>query len=81
MTLTDKKKKEMAKNLAKAYNRKIKKALEYINNFLAERETTDKHLPILLSDIVQIKEILEGEKWQSKLRYSLSNQVSQYIVI
>ena len=62
MTLTDKKKKEMAKNLAKAYNRKIKKALDHINNFLAERETADKHLPILLSDITQIKEILEEEK-------------------
>ena len=55
----------MAKSLVKSNNKKIKKALDYINNFLDEREKTDKSskypLPILLSDIIQIKEILEAD--------------------
>ena len=56
----------MAKSLVKSNNKKIKKALDYINNFLDEREKTDKSskypLPILLSDITDIKEILETGK-------------------
>ena len=55
----------MAKSLVKSNNKKIKKALDYINNFLDEREKTDKSpkypIPILLSDIIQIKEILEAD--------------------
>ena len=47
------------KNSASAYNKKIKKALDHINRFLAEREENKNRLPILLSDITNIKEILE----------------------
>ena len=43
----------------------MKEEDDYINNFLDEREKTDKSskypLPILLSDIIQIKEILEAD--------------------
>ena len=59
MTLTDKEKLRMAKNLVKSNNKKIKKALDHINRFLAEREENKNRLPILLSDITDIKEILE----------------------
>ena len=62
MTQTDKEKLQMAKNLVKANNKKIKKALEHINRFLAEREENKNELPILLSDITDIKEILETGK-------------------
>ena len=59
MTLTDKEKLRMAKNLVKSNNKKIKKALDHINRFLAEREENKNRLPILLSDITKNKEILE----------------------
>ena len=62
MTLTDKEKLRMAKNLVKSNNKKIKKALDHINRFLAEREDNKNELPILLSDITDIKEILETGK-------------------
>ena len=39
--------------------KKIKKALDHINRFLAEREENKNQLPIFLSDITDIKEILE----------------------
>ena len=52
----------MAKNLVKSNNKKIKKALDHINRFLAEREENKNELPILLSDITDIKEILETGK-------------------
>ena len=60
----------MAKNLVKSNNKKIKKALDHINRFLAEREETKNELPIFLSDITDIKEILEEwnkeEGWQNQ---------------
>ena len=59
MTLTDKEKLRMAKNLIKSNNKKMKKALDHINRFLAEREENKNQLPIFLSDITDIKEILE----------------------
>ena len=59
MTLTDKEKLRMAKNLVKSNNKKIKKSLDHINRFLAEREENKNELPIFLSDITDIKEILE----------------------
>ena len=46
-------------HLVKAINKKIKKALDHINRFLAEREENKNRLPILLSDITNNKEILE----------------------
>ena len=49
----------MAKNLIKSNNKKMKKALDHINRFLAEREENKNQLPIFLSDITDIKEILE----------------------
>ncbi len=49
----------MAKNLVKSNNKKIKKALDHINRFLAEREENKNELPIFLSDITDIKKILE----------------------
>ena len=55
----DKEKLRMAKNLVKSNNKKIKKALDHINRFLAEREENKNSLPIFLSDITAIKEILE----------------------
>ena len=58
----DKEKLRMAKNLVKSNNKKIKKALDHINRFLAEREENENELPILLSDITDIKEILETGK-------------------
>ena len=60
--MNDKEKLRMAKNLVKANNKKIKKALDHINRFLAEREENKNELPILLSDITDIKEILETGK-------------------
>jgi len=58
----DKEKLRMAKNLVKSNNKKIKKALDHINRFLSEREENKNELPILLSDITDIKEILETGK-------------------
>ena len=63
MTQTDKEKLRMAKNLVKSNNKKIKKALDHINRFLAEREENKNELPIFLADITDIKEILE--EWNS----------------
>ena len=59
MTQTDKEKLRMAKYLVKSNNKKIKKALDHINHFLAEREENKNTSLILLSDITDIKEILE----------------------
>ena len=56
----DKEKLRMAKNLVKSNNKKIKKALDHINRFLAEREENKNELPIFLADITDIKEILES---------------------
>ena len=56
----DKEKLRMAKNLVKSNNKKIKKALDHINRFLAEREDNKNTSLILLSDITDIKEILES---------------------
>ena len=56
----DKEKLRMAKNLVKSNNKKIKKALDHIKRFLAEREENKNELPIFLSDITDIKEILES---------------------
>ena len=56
----DKEKLRMTKNLIKSNNKKIKKALDHINRFLAEREENKNELPIFLSDITDIKEILES---------------------
>ena len=58
----DKEKLRMAKNLVKSNNKKIKKALDHINRFLAEREENKNTSLILLSDITDIKEILETGK-------------------
>ena len=60
--IDDKEKLRMAKNLVKSNNKKIKKALDHINRFLTEREENKNELPILLSDITDIKEILETGK-------------------
>ena len=57
-TKEDKKAQEEAKGVVE----KIKKALDHINRFLAEREENKNELPILLSDITDIKEILETGK-------------------
>ena len=58
--IDDKEKLRMAKNLVKLNNKKIKKALDHINRFLAEREENKNTSLILLSDITDIKEILES---------------------
>ena len=58
----DKEKLRMAKNLVKSNNKKIKKALDHINRFLAEREENKNTSLILLSDITDIKKILETGK-------------------
>ena len=60
--IDDKEKLRMAKNLVKLNNKKIKKALDHINRFLAEREENKNTSLILLSDITDIKEILETGK-------------------
>jgi hypothetical protein len=52
----------MAKNLVKSNNKKIKIALDHINRFLAEREENKNTSLILLSDITDIKKILETGK-------------------
>ena len=57
--IDDKEKLRMAKNLVKSNNKKIKKALDHINRFLAEREENKNTSLILLSDITDIKKILE----------------------
>jgi|TARA_B100001013_G_C24362161_1_gene344739 hypothetical protein len=56
--MNDKEKLRMAKNLVKSNNKKIKKALDYINNVLDEREMDNKRE----YDITCIKEILEEDK-------------------
>tara|TARA_B100000745_G_scaffold173066_1_gene113422 strand:- start:379 stop:552 length:174 start_codon:yes stop_codon:yes gene_type:complete len=56
--MNDKEKLRMAKNLVKSNNKKIKKALDYINNVLDEREIDNKRE----YDITCIKEILEEDK-------------------
>ena len=58
----DKEKLRMTKDLVKSNNKKIKKALDHINRFLAEREKNENELPILLSDITDIKSLLETGK-------------------
>jgi hypothetical protein len=60
--IDDKEKLRMAKNLVKSNNKKIKKALDHINRFLAEREENKNTSLILLSDITDIKKILETGK-------------------
>ena len=60
--IDDKEKLRMAKNLVKSNNKKIKKALDHINRFLAEREENKNTSPILRSDITNIKSILETGK-------------------
>ena len=52
----------MATKLVKSNNKKVKKALDYVNRFLAEREKNENELPILLSDITNIKALLETGK-------------------
>jgi len=52
----------MATKLVKSNNKKVKKALDHINRFLAEREKNENELPILLSDITDIKSLLETGK-------------------
>tara|TARA_B100000749_G_scaffold29891_1_gene20869 strand:+ start:1057 stop:1230 length:174 start_codon:yes stop_codon:yes gene_type:complete len=56
--MNDKEKLRMAKNLVKSNNKKIKKALDYINNVLDEREIDNERE----YDITCIKEILEEDK-------------------
>ena len=58
----DKEKLRMTKNLVKSNNKKIKKALDHINRFLAERDESKNTSLILLSDITDIKTILETGK-------------------
>jgi hypothetical protein len=60
--IDDKEKLRMAKNLVKSNNKKIKIALDHINRFLAEREENKNTSLILLSDITDIKKILETGK-------------------
>ena len=61
----------MAKNLVKSNNKKIKKALDYINNVLDEREMDNKRE----YDITCIKEILEEDKkWVFSVTHSKSFQ-------
>jgi hypothetical protein len=60
--INDKEKLRMAKNLVKSNNKKIKIALDHINRFLAEREENKNTSLILLSDITDIKKILETGK-------------------
>jgi len=60
--ISPKEKLRMTRDLVKSNNKKIKKALDHINRFLAEREENKNELPILLSDITDIKEILETGK-------------------
>ena len=58
-----KEKLRITRDLVKSNNKKIKIALEHINRFLDERENNNPDgLPILLSDITDIKEILETGK-------------------
>ena len=60
--IDDKEKLRMTKNLVKSNNKKIKIVLDHINRFLAEREKNENTSPILLSDITEIKKILETGK-------------------
>ena len=65
MTQTDKEKLRMAKNLVKSNNKKIKKALEAIDEFLVRRWTKTKdggysERKVGVEEIKKIKEILES---------------------
>jgi hypothetical protein len=60
--ISPKEKLRMTRDLVKSNNKKIKITLDHINRFLAEREENKNELPILLSDITDIKEILETGK-------------------
>jgi hypothetical protein len=60
--ISPKEKLRMTRDLVKSNNKKIKLTLDHINRFLAEREENKNELPILLSDITGIKEILETGK-------------------
>ena len=60
MAQTDKEKLQMAKNLVKANNKKIKKALEVIDVWVDDRFQLDiLDWKLMKDDLVKIKEILE----------------------
>ena len=60
MTLTDKEKLRMAKNLVKSNNKKIKKALEVIDVWFDDRYQLDIiDWKLMTEDLKKIKEILE----------------------
>ena len=65
----------MTRDLVKSNNKKIKLTLDHINRFLAEREENKNELPILLSDITDIKEILET----GKLPTLIKDQYPQFL--
>ena len=60
MTLTDKEKLRMAKNLVKSNNKKIKKALEVLNVWFDDRYQLDIiDWKLMTEDLAKIKKILE----------------------
>ena len=60
MTQTDKEKLQMAKNLVKANNKKIKKALEVIDVWVDDRYQLDIiDWKLMTEDLAKIKKILE----------------------
>ena len=60
MTLTDKEKLRMAKNLVKSNNKKIKKALEVIDVWFDDRYQLDIiDWKLMTEDLEKIKKILE----------------------
>ena len=60
MTQTDKEKLQMAKNLVKANNKKIKKALEVIDVWVDDRFQLDiLDWKLMKDDLANIKKILE----------------------
>jgi len=60
MTQTDKEKLQMTKNLVKANNKKIKKALEVIDVWVDDRFQLDiLDWKLMKDDLAKIKEILE----------------------
>ena len=60
MTLTDKEKLRMAKNLVKLNNKKIKKALEVLNVWFDDRYQLDIiDWKLMTDDLAKIKKILE----------------------
>jgi len=64
MTQTDKEKLQMAKNLVKANNKKIKKALEVIDVWVDDRFQLDiLDWKLMKDDLAKIKKILE--EWNS----------------